>query len=257
MIIDCHVHQNSYAVIPGDPGGLQVRIARRVGVDRMCLSLGTSRAGIRDDTIRGPQIMAHHNDEVFQAWERYPDCFIPFCYLNPNYLPESLEEIDRCVVEGPFAGLKTIIDLFCDHPNYDPICERAAELGVPVLQHTWIKATGNYPGESEPWRLLALARRNPTTTFIAAHTGGNWEIGIKTFADQENIIADICGGDPEMGYVEMAVREMGAERVVYGSDAPGRSFASQLAKVTGADISDEHKAQILGGNMQRILNLEP
>src|SRR3712207_6583780 len=33
----------------------------------------------------------------------------------------------------------------------------------------------------------------------------------------------------------MAVRELGAERILYGSDAGGRSFASQLAKVTGAD----------------------
>ena len=34
----------------------------------------------------------------------------------------------------------------------------------------------------------------------------------------------------------MAVRELGAERVIYGSDAGGRSFATQLAKVHGADI---------------------
>jgi len=221
----------------------------------MCLSLGTSRAGILDDSVRGPEIMVRHNDEVQEAWERYPDRFVPFCFLNPNYLAQSLDEIERRVTDGPFAGIKTIIDMFCDHPNLDPICERATELGVPVLQHTWSKTTGNYPNESEPWRLAVLARRHPDTTFLAAHTGGNWELGIKTLAPEPNVIADICGGDPEVGYVEMAVREMGVERVVYGSDAPGRSFTSQLAKVTGADISDEHKVHILGGNMQRILGM--
>ena len=34
------------------------------------------------------------------------------------------------------------------------------------------------------------------------------------------------GGDPVAGITEMAVRELGPERIVYGSDAPGRSFAS-------------------------------
>ena len=51
----------------------------------------------------------------------------------------------------------------------------------------------------------------------------------------------------------MAVRELGPERVVYGSDAGGRSFASQLAKVLGADIPDAAKALIAGGNIRRLL----
>jgi predicted TIM-barrel fold metal-dependent hydrolase len=51
----------------------------------------------------------------------------------------------------------------------------------------------------------------------------------------------------------MAVRETGAERVIYGSDVCGRSFASQLAKVTGADVSDAAKNLILGGNLRRMM----
>ena len=51
----------------------------------------------------------------------------------------------------------------------------------------------------------------------------------------------------------MAVRELGAERVVYGSDAGGRSFASQLAKVMGADVPDAAKRLILAGNLRRLL----
>jgi predicted TIM-barrel fold metal-dependent hydrolase len=51
----------------------------------------------------------------------------------------------------------------------------------------------------------------------------------------------------------MAVRELGAERVLYGSDAGGRSFASQLAKVYGAPISERQKRMILGENLKRLL----
>ena len=64
---------------------------------------------------------------------------------------------------------------------------------------------------------------------------------------------DLAGGDPTAGFTEMAVRELGAERVVYGSDAGGRSFASQLAKVHGADVPDEAKKLILAGNLKRLL----
>jgi predicted TIM-barrel fold metal-dependent hydrolase len=51
----------------------------------------------------------------------------------------------------------------------------------------------------------------------------------------------------------MAVRELGAERVLYGSDVPGRSFASQVAKVLGADIPDSARELILSGNLKRLL----
>jgi uncharacterized protein len=55
------------------------------------------------------------------------------------------------------------------------------------------------------------------------------------------------------GITEMAVRELGAERVLYGTDAPGRSFGSQLAKVHGANIPEEAKRLIFAGNLKRLL----
>ncbi len=49
------------------------------------------------------------------------------------------------------------------------------------------------------------------------------------------------------------MRELGAQRVLYGSDAGGRSFASQLGKVMGATISDHDRKLILGANLKRLL----
>ena len=69
----------------------------------------------------------------------------------------------------------------------------------------------------------------------------------------KNVYADLAGSNPVAGYIEMAVRELGAERVLYGSDVPGRSFGSQLAKVIGAEISDDAKKLILGGNLIGLL----
>jgi len=41
--------------------------------------------------------------------------------------------------------------------------------------------------------------------------------------------------------------------VLYGSDAGGRSFASQLAKVLGADIPPASRRLILAENLKRLL----
>ena len=40
---------------------------------------------------------------------------------------------------------------------------------------------------------------------------------------------------------------------MYGSDAGGRSFASQLAKLLGADLPESAKRLILAENLKRLL----
>ena len=45
----------------------------------------------------------------------------------------------------------------------------------------------------------------------------------------------------------------GPGSVIYGSDAGGRSFASQLAKVYGADIPDAAKQLIFCDNLKRLM----
>src|SRR5207253_9579094 len=136
----------------------------------------------------------------------------------------------------------------------DPIIKRAAELKALVLQHTWFNATGNLPGSSTPADLAELARRHPTVPLICGHTGGDWELGIRAIRDCKNVVVELSGFDPTAGVTEMAVRELGAERVLFGSDAGNRSFASQLAKVLGAEVSDTAKRLILGANLKRLLS---
>jgi len=41
--------------------------------------------------------------------------------------------------------------------------------------------------------------------------------------------------------------------VIFGSDAGGRSFASQLGKVMGAEIPEAARKLILGENLRRML----
>ena len=122
------------------------------------------------------------------------------------------------------VGVKLWVARPGNTPELDPIVEHAAELKAPVLQHTYIKATGTCRVSPPRWRPAELAQRHPKVPFICAHTGGDWEVGIRAIRDCQNVSVDLCGTDPTAGFTEMAVRELGAERVLYGSDAGGRQL---------------------------------
>lgn len=255
----------------------------RLGVDRACVSLG-------DRLIHQPNAaeLREQNAWTDAVVAEAPDRLLGFVYCSPNHPELSLELLEEYVttrqassaggdgqcatssvgglshgfshpgptglpVPRPFVGIKLWVCQLADHPANDPICARAAELGLPVLQHTWVKTTGNLPTESTPAQLVTLARRHPRVNFIMAHAGGDWERGLRTVRHVTNILPDTCGNDPEAGFTELAVRLLGPERLVFGSDATGRSLASQLAKITGAAIGDEAKALILGGNLERLM----
>ena len=124
----------------------------------------------------------------------------------------------------------------------DAIVERAVSMNTHVMQHTWLKLDGNEPGESSPYDLVELARRHPKANFICVHTGGGCGTGNSNYPGrQEDVSAEIAGFDPTSGVLEMAVRELGPERVVYGSDVGGRSFASATLQSLGADVPDSDK----------------
>ena len=55
--------------------------------------------------------------------------------------------------------------------------------------------------------------------------------------------------------IEDAVRVVGAERVLFGSDSPTRSLASPLNALAAADLSDDEKRAILAGNAARLFGL--
>lgn len=247
-IWDGHCHINAYAGTPTERVGKMLEVAERMGVSRLCIYMGTEF-----HTEPTAEQLKHANDEVLEASLAWPDRVYGWVYLSPAHVELSLAELERCVANGPMVAIKLWVAQNCDTPETDAIVKRAAELKAPVFQHTWQKITGNLPGESTAIDLTRLAARHPEVTFICGHTGGDWELGVRAIRPFKNIYADLAGGDPTAGYTEMAVKELGAERVIYGSDIPGRSFGSQLAKVMGARIGEREKELVLAGNLKRIL----
>lgn len=250
MIWDLHCHLNGIpGRTPDEKMARLIEVADRMQIERLVLFMGAPFL-----TAPTPEQFREQNDQVLQAISHWHHRAFGFVYLNPEYEQESLQELDRCVKDGPMTGIKLWVAKRCDNASVDAIVRRAIELKAVIYQHTWLKTTGNLHGESTPADLHALASRHPEASIICGHTGGNWELGIRTVRDLPHVSVDLGGGDPTAGLVEMAVRELGASRVLYGSDVAGRSFASQLGKVTAAEITPEEKHMILGQNLRRLMS---
>ncbi|MEQ8791106.1 MAG: amidohydrolase family protein [Pirellulaceae bacterium] len=249
MIWDLHCHLSGVeGRTPDERIAKLMRYADRMGVERLVFFMGFPWS--QDPA---PDELKRQNDQVLQALTHWHDRAFGFVYLSGKHVEASLEELDRCVRDGPLVGVKLWVASRASAEGLDAIIRRAGELKAVVFQHTWLKADGNLAGESTPEDLVALARRHPGASLICGHSGGDWERGIRAVRGQKNISLGTGGFDPTAGYTEMAVRELGAERVIYGSDIGGRSFASQLAKITGAEIPEHAKRLILGENLKRML----
>ena len=234
-----------------DQIGHLLEIAGRVGIEKIGLFLRTGKDS-------GPD----SDQEILRALTRYEGRAFGFVWCILPDTKQSVDKLKRWVGDGPMVGLKLGGDSgICSKPEYDPVFRQAVELKAVIYQHTWIKlggtpphpGGGNLPGESQPEDLVQVAARYPDYPMICGHTGGDWERGIRAVRDSKNILVETGGGYPTTGFVEMAVRELGADRVVYGSDVTGRSFASQVGKVLGASIPPQQKSLIFCENLRRLL----
>jgi hypothetical protein len=98
-----------------------------------------------------------------------------------------------------------------------------------------------------------MAARHPKTMIVMAHLTGAGERGLKDIAPYPNLHVDISGGEPEAGMVELAVKLLGAERVLFGTDTPIRSYGATLGKVLEAKLTQRQRELILFGNAKRLL----
>jgi len=248
---DIHAHVGTPGPNPAKRMEALVRIADRVGVERLCIFMSPPW-----QHEPKPEEFRRSNDDVLAILKEWGSRAFGFVYLNPTHLKESLAELERCVADGPMVGIKLWVGARANRAELDPIVKRAVELDALIFQHTWIKqrGKGNLPQESTPMELAELSARHPGVPMVCGHMGGGeWAFGLRAIRARPELHGDLGGSDPVSGQVEMAVRELGASRVLYGSDVSGRSFGSQLGRVAGADISDADKRLILRENLVRLL----
>ena len=186
------------------------------------------------------------NNRIIEAVNNYPDRLIGFARLDPNYGEKALEELERDVEVG-LIGLKL-------HPssqrfslreeNLRNIIKHASVLNIPIIFDSGKK-------ESPPEQFGELAELFPQATIIMAHMFGDF---LQTAYNHQNIYLQTTDM-PRKEIIQKAIKELGAERIIMGSDSPYISMETEFEKIQSLDISDNEKKLIMGDNMSRILEL--
>jgi predicted TIM-barrel fold metal-dependent hydrolase len=176
----------------------------------------------------------------------------PMVTVYPRHGQFAIDEMNRWM-DGGFVGLKIWVSI-ADEPCVFPLIEGMIERHRPTLIHAMHKSVGQLPLESDPKNIAKLARRYPQAKIIMPHIGGNFYYSCDAIADCTNVWTDPSGTYCESGMVEHAVKVLGAQRIMFGSDAPGADFMNNVAKVASASISDADRRAIFAGNAQRLWN---
>jgi len=248
-VIDCHAHLAHH----GNPSWADrdrelIDAADRLGIDQLCCSMLSPRRPATAEDFR------QCNDWTAEAMRRYPGRVLGYCFVNPGYVREAHDEIDRCIRKLGFMGVKLYNDYVATEPVVWPLVEQVIELGVPLLHHaghtTWLDAA--QPRISDGGTFAELAKRYPEAMIICAHIcgGGDWEWTIKALRNAPSVFLDTSGSNPDEGTVEMSVRILGADRVLFGCDM---SMTPSVGRIRSAELSEADRTRILGANMQRIL----
>jgi uncharacterized protein len=229
-----------------------VACARRLGIEHL-VALGDV---LVDGRLPSEAQVRRVNDDTAWLMSRHPRFITGFCYLNPTLGERAVwREVERCVARG-FRGLKLEIANNARDACMQPVMEAAARHDLVVLQHSWsMTKIRQRRYHSDPADTAHLARRFPNVRVIMAHLTGCGVRGVLEAKGVDNLWVDTSGAAPEAGIVAHAVEQLGAERLLYGSDAPVRDFAVALARITGAGLGRTVEQKILRNNARALLRL--
>lgn len=245
-----HVWTDSKGNLNVEEADLLVEGAKKAGMDYLVCSLPYVYSN------PDPVVFKRCNDLVYEALKRYPDIMKGMCFVNPGYAKEACQEIDRCVNELGFIGVKLYNHYYISDPVVHSVIEKCIQLDLPILEHAG-KVTSlpvTEPFISDGTHFAKAAEKYPEALFIYAHIGGggDYQWSLKAIADCPNVYMDISGSIYDENMIEDAVAKMGAERLMFGTDG---SFSPCIGKLIGSRISYEEKVAILNNKvMERYLH---
>ncbi|MCX8196579.1 MAG: amidohydrolase family protein [Acidilobaceae archaeon] len=211
-------------------------------------------AEVSRDSVEFVRFLSGHRD------------IVPVASYNPDLSPG--ENLRRLKALGDLTfGLKVFPTLHFtdpDKPSLLALYEEVGSVGGVVIVHT-----GCDPGiwelpsfcSGRPSSVARAARKVRGTTFVVAHLGSYSALSpgiyfreaLEALA-QDNVYADTSAAEPE--FVEKAVREVGYEKILFGSDYPaveGLTIEAAVREVASLDLSERAKRAIFEENALRLL----
>jgi len=229
VIFDSHMHVGSFESMFG------------VSLDRDGID-----ALMREHEIGNGVVFYPDNAYTRDVVESIPGLYALY-WGNPR-VPRYVEELGEYLDHPKFIGLKLhpLIDGF--HPNdasVHPMIELIVERDLPVLIHC------GHPIFTLPWSIEELAVNFPEAKIVLGHMGHGNVVYINGSIDvaerNPNVYLE-TSGMPMHTKIREAVRRVGPERVLYGSDAPFHHPEVEILKVRLSGLEPELVDRVLGAN---------
>ena len=210
------------------------------------------RAGI-DVAVLMPKIQELCDNEGVAKVVEGQDRLIGCACCNPNYGQRAVDELHRAVTEWGLKGLKLMgmrQRYFVGSAVVDPLMVKARDLGIPVTIHSGILPC-------LPSEIGKVATRFPDVTIIMDHMGypGHTREAIDVALACSNVYLGTTRIAFEPEFVRAAVNEVGAERVVFGSNGPSIWPDLAAESIHRLDLGDQEEALIFGETLARIYGL--
>lgn len=184
------------------------------------------------------------NEEIAGYVRKYGDKFIGFAKHDPKTEAGKIQGLlTREVRELGLKGLKL------HAVPTEEILVTVKELRIPILVHP--------PRVGD---LLDVVRVHPQINFILAHLGSfasrDWEEHVRAIEAAKalpNLYLE-TSSVVFFEYLEMAARELPAEKLLFGSDGPLVDQRVELHKIRLLALARDKEEKVLAGNILRLLS---
>ena len=249
-IVDAHCHMGPPTEFYAAKADIEemVEDADRLGVGRLCVS---PHVALSCDHRAGNRLTQ-------EAIWKFPDRVYGLLTLNPNRPDEIDCEFAAYYPSDQFIGVKLHPGSHAyplTGPSYDAVLERVEADGGFALVHTWEADSRCNAAACE-----AALQRFPRVPFIFAHA-----LGLRTGAETTvalvnryaNAYFDTSGFEFSDTTIEWLMARVDNNKVFFGSDCPYHDLRSGISRILFADLRDELKEKLLGGNFRVLLRQYP
>ncbi len=225
-------------------------VYNKLGIAHICGSVIRS-------TVQGEDIwqkIKENNDMALRLRDYYRGFYIPGFHVHPAYIEKSVLEIERMHSEG----VKLVGELVPYHDMWGELDYASDEFSVILDEIEKYDMIVNFHSMNED-AMDKMVKNHPNVRFVAAHPGeyGEFMRHIERAKLSENYYLDISGyGIFRYGMLKRAICEIGADRILFGSDYPTCNVGMYLGGVLLDDLlSDDEKEKILYENAKKLLCL--
>lgn len=237
MIIDVHAHWGPWFF--STAGGDLDENVRVMGIHGIDVQLVSAVEAVVYDPSAGNAALA----EALVGQSRLRGMLV----IDPRDLATAESDLEAHLHTGLFVGAK-IHTHYAGTPAGAPAMADALRLltdaGLPVLVHTW---------GQEIVDLGDVVARIDGARVIAAHLGGPaWRLVPEAAGRSDRLWFDPCWSMPVGGRIRWVIDQIGADRLVFGSDATLIDPAVTLGSIDAARLDPAELAMIMHGNALRI-----